>query len=287
LLGVSEVETLPNMISFIVPAHNEEAWSGRCISAIRSALRAIHAPYEILVVDDASTDATSLIARQQGARVVRVAHRQIAATRNSGARRARGNIFFFVDADTLVNIRAIQAALRGVRAGAVGGGCFPRFEGALPVWVRQWMPVLERLCRWWHFLPSGACLFCTRRAFELAGGFNEDYYAAEDVAFVATLRRQGRFIIPAQTVVTSGRKVRAHSFLSIGSLATRMVLLGPRGLRSRRGLEYWYAPEREKTNRDERPPPVKNRKRRIVRTGQHPHGRVSPIILQSEGRSLR
>ena len=203
-------------------------------------------PYEIIVVDDASSDATASIARQQGAQVIRVEHRQIAATRNAGARQAHGDILFFVDADTLVNAPAIQSALRSVRAGAVGGGCFPRFEGWLPLWVRLWMPVLERLSRWLRFLPSGACLFCTRSAFEMAGGFNEDYYAAEDVVFVAALRRQGRFIIPAETVVTSGRKARAHSFLSLWWLSTRMILRGPRGLRSRRGLEYWYEPEREK-----------------------------------------
>jgi hypothetical protein len=80
----------------------------------------------------------------------------------------------------------------------------------------------------------------------MAGGFNEDYYAAEDVVFVATLRRQGRFIIPAETVVTSGRKARAHSFLTFAWLSTRLILRGPRGLRSRRGLEYWYEAEREK-----------------------------------------
>ena len=92
-------------------------------------------PHEIIVVDDASTDATASIARQQGAQVVRVEHRQIAATRNAGARQAHGDILFFVDADTLVNAPAIQSALRSIRAGAVGGGCLPRFEGWLPLWV--------------------------------------------------------------------------------------------------------------------------------------------------------
>jgi glycosyltransferase involved in cell wall biosynthesis len=234
------------MISFIVPAHNEEAWIGRCISAIRGGLESLDEPYEIIVVDDASSDDTASIARQQSAQVVRVEHRQISATRNAGARQSRGDILFFVDADTLVNAPAIQSALRAIRAGAPGGGCVPRFEGWLPLWWRLTVPLGERICRWLHFLPSGACLFCTRSAYEMAGGFNEDYYAAEDVAFVVTLKRQGRFIIPAETVVTSGRKIRAHSFLSIWWLFTRMILLGSRGLRSRRGLEYWYEPEREK-----------------------------------------
>jgi glycosyltransferase involved in cell wall biosynthesis len=234
------------MISFIVPAHNEEAWVGRCVSAIHSGAEFLGEPYEIIVVDDTSTDATASIARQHGAQVVRVEHRQIAATRNAGARQAHGDIFFFVDADTLVNAPAIQSALRSIKAGAVGGGCFPQFEGWLPWWWRLALPVMERSCRWLNVFPSGACLFCTHSAFERAGGFNEKYYAAEELVFIAALKRLGRFVIPAETVVTSGRKPRAHSFMSYAKLSMRMILLGSRGVRSRRGLEYWYEPEREK-----------------------------------------
>jgi glycosyltransferase involved in cell wall biosynthesis len=234
------------MISFIVPAHNEEAWIGRSVSAIRNGAGSLGEPHEIIVVDDASSDATASIARQQGAQVVRVEHRQIAATRNTGAQQAHGDILFFVDADTLTNAPAIQSALRAIRAGAIGGGCVPRVEGRLPLWWRLSLPVWERMCRWLNFLPSGACLFCTRSAFAMAGGFNENYYAAEEVAFVVTLKRQGRFIIPAETVITSGRKMRAHSFLTFARLSARLVFLGSRGVRSRRGLEYWYEPEREK-----------------------------------------
>ena len=234
------------MISFIVPAHNEEAWVGRCVSAIRSAAEPLGEPYEIIVVDDTSTDSTASIARQHGAEVVRVEHRQIAATRNAGARQADGDIFFFVDADTLVNAQAIQSALSSVRAGAVGGGCLPHFEGWLPWWWRLGVPVMERWCRWRNIFPSGACLFCTRGAFQAAGGFDENYYAMEDCVLVRALKRQGRFVIPAETVVTSGRKPRAHSFMTYAKLSMRVILLGSRGLRSRRGLEFWYEPEREK-----------------------------------------
>lgn len=81
------------MISFIVPAHNEEAWVGRCVSAIHSGLESLAEPHEIIVVDDASGDATASIARQQGAQVIRVEHRQISATRNAGADRPTATFF--------------------------------------------------------------------------------------------------------------------------------------------------------------------------------------------------
>jgi glycosyltransferase involved in cell wall biosynthesis len=234
------------MISFIVPAHNEEAWVGRCVSAIRNGAESLGESHEIIVVDDASSDATASIARQQGAQVVRVEHRQIAATRNAGAQQAHGDILFFVDADTLTNAPAIQSALRTVRAGAIGGGCVPRFEGWLPWWFRLIEPFIGPAVRLVRFLPSGTFLFCTRTAFQTANGFDENYYAAEEVVFVAALKRQGKFVILAETVVTSGRKMRAHSFLTLARLTARLVFLGSRGVRSRRGLEYWYEPEREK-----------------------------------------
>ena len=235
------------MISFIVPAHYEEAWVGRCVAAIRDGAELLGEPHEIIVVDDASSDATAAIAREQGAQVLRVEHRQIAATRNAGARQAQGDILFFVDADTLTNGPAIQSAVRVLRAGAVGGGCVPRFEGWLPWWFRLTEPLIGPAVRLARFLPSGAFLFCTRSAFETVGGFDEQYYAAEEVGFVAALKRQGQFAILTETVVTSGRKMRAHSFLTLARLTARLVFLGPRGVRSRKGLEYWYKPAREKT----------------------------------------
>jgi glycosyltransferase involved in cell wall biosynthesis len=235
------------MISFIIPAHNEEAWVGQCVSAIRSGAESLGEAHEIIVVDDASSDATASLARREGAQVIRVEHRHIAATRNAGAQHAHGDILFFVDADTLTNAPAIRSALRAVRAGAMGGGCVPRFEGWLPWWFRLMEPLIKPAIRLARFLPSGTFLFCTRSAFEATGGFNEKYYAAEEVPFVAALKRQGRFVILVETVITSGRKFREHSFVTFARLTARFVFLGSRGVRSRRGLEYWYEPEREKT----------------------------------------
>src|SRR5437667_23517 len=90
---------LRQRISFIVPAYNEERLLGATLDALHAAGRAAGEPYELIVVDDASTDRTALIARGHGALLVRVAHRQIAATRNAGARCANGDMDICVDAD--------------------------------------------------------------------------------------------------------------------------------------------------------------------------------------------
>src|SRR5438128_2098443 len=94
---------IPVVISFIIPAYNEEALLGQTLSAVHESARTLGEPYEIITVNDASTDRTGEIALEHGARVVAVKCRQIAATRNAGARAAAGDILFFVDADTVVS----------------------------------------------------------------------------------------------------------------------------------------------------------------------------------------
>ena len=102
------------MISFIIPAYNEEQLIGRTLAALHAAARVVGEPYEVVVVDDASTDRTAAIASARGARVVSVAHRQIAATRNAGARAASGETFFFIDADTVVTEQTVKAAVKAM-----------------------------------------------------------------------------------------------------------------------------------------------------------------------------
>src|SRR6266850_627466 len=124
------------LVSFVVPAWNEESVLAPTLEALKAASRAAGEPCEVIVVDDASTDRTVEIARQSGARVVPVHHRQIAATRNAGAEQARGDLLIFVDADTIVTEEAIRAAVESVRLGAIGGGCAFRFGGRIPFYAR-------------------------------------------------------------------------------------------------------------------------------------------------------
>jgi glycosyltransferase involved in cell wall biosynthesis len=215
------------MISFIIPAHNEEHWIGKCLASIRTTMEKVLEPYEVIVVDDASTDSTHQIARQMGARTLQVEHRKISAVRNSGAVAACGEIFFFVDADTQVNEQAVRAALTALRSGAAGGGCVPALDGAIPLWGRiiHFLACLAgRLIR----LVGGCFLFCTREAYNSAGGFSESLYAGEDIAFVQALKKVGRFVVPKPTVVTSPRKLAVAGPWEVIGLLLRIAIRGPR-----------------------------------------------------------
>jgi glycosyltransferase involved in cell wall biosynthesis len=191
------------------------------------------------VVDDASTDRTAAIATEHAVRVVPVRNRHIAATRNAGARAARGDVFFFVDADTWANAAAIRAGLRALRRGVAGGGCVFRFDGRPPRWARILHPIGIAAGRALKVV-GGCFLFCTREAFWAVGGFPEEFYAAEEIAFVRALKRHGRFVIPRPAVVTSGRKL--HVLRAWGSirLLWHFARGGPQAFRHREGLEVWY-----------------------------------------------
>jgi len=222
------------VLTFIVPAHNEELLLPKTLQSIRAACLE---PYEILVVDDASSDRTAAVAA--GARVLQVDFRQIARTRNAGAAAAEGEFLFFIDADTQINEEYVQQAVAAMRNGAVGGGARFRFDGELPRFAKIMMPFFDWLCRTFQ-VAGGCCIFCTKAAWERAGGFDPRLFAGEELQFARMLKRQGKFRLIEATVVTSGRKVRDYSARELLATIWGIVRQGPRALQSREGLDLWY-----------------------------------------------
>lgn len=230
------------MISFVVPAHNEQASLPATLAAIHDSARATGHAYEIIVVNDASTDATAEIARQHNARVVSVNHRQIAATRNSGARAAKGERIFFVDADTVINPRTVTVALRAMDAGAVGGGGAALIDrcDVVPLYIRL-ISFIGRFAPKLLGFTGGAFMFCTREAFLATGGFNERLYWSEEGAFAMALKREGRFFVPWQPVITSGRRFRKTSGGQLMVGAVRLLFSPVKFFTHRKHVEkIWY-----------------------------------------------
>ena len=227
------------MISFVIPAHNEEALIVRTINAIHHSAKSTGEDYEIIVVDDASTDATAELARANGATVVSVAHRQIARTRNSGGQAARGDRLFFIDADTTATPAAVAASLRAMNQGAVGGGAVVKVEPPCPLYIQLLMVAF--------YIPSklagfcgGAFMFCTREAFQKTGGFDETMFWAEEGAFALRLKRLGRFAIIWPRVPTSGRRLHTISLRQAIPFA-RGLLRGKKVFTSREPVKgIWY-----------------------------------------------
>jgi len=232
-------------LSFVLPAHNEAAFLPNTLAALRRAIAAVGLEdrSEIIVVADASTDDTGELAAASGARVLRVAHRQIAATLNAGAVAASGEVLIFLDADTVLPAETLRAALEAIRHGAVAGGALVRLDEVPDIGAafgqRLWN-CLSRVFRW----AAGCFLFTRREAFAAVGGFNTRYYAAEEIALSHALKRCGPFTILPRPVITSARKLTDYPFTAHLWLAVKTLLTFGRTIRRREDLALWYEPGR-------------------------------------------
>jgi glycosyltransferase involved in cell wall biosynthesis len=231
-------------VSFVIPARDEERMLPLALESIRQAIASVGVTAEVVVVDDGSIDRTAEIATAGGARVVPVELHNIGAVRNAGARIAAGEVLIFLDADTQLPAKTLEAALHEIEQGAVGGGAGIRFDDIS--WSQRQM---ARLFTWywqrWHGWAAGCFIYCRRADFEAVGGFNEEYFAAEEQYLTETLRPRGRFVILREQVLTSGRKLRLFSTVHLLGLATRALLADRDQLKRREGLEILYDAPRE------------------------------------------
>jgi len=176
--------------SIIIPAYNEEALLPRTLRSLRRAMERLpEYEGEVIVTDNASTDRTAGVAAAHRARVVHEPHRQIARARNAGAAAARGRYLIFLDADTTLPPRLLRRTLAALESGRyAGGGAFVDSDRELAFLERAFFDVvlfLMRLGRW----AAGSYVFCLREAFDAAGGFDERYYASEEIHFSRAVRR--------------------------------------------------------------------------------------------------
>lgn len=225
--------------SFVIPAYNEAKALPATLEAIRSSMAATGRSHEVVVADDGSTDATAAIATASGARVVPVHYRQIARTRNAGARAARGDKLVFVDADTRVNETLLRAAFSAFDAGAVGGGARPKFEAGAPLWSRFAMRLVVGPMAMLR-LAAGCFVFVRRAPFEAVGGFDERHFAGEEIMLSMAMKRQGEFVILREGLVTSPRKLMARGPWETAWLVIRLLARGVGGVRKRDHAHFWY-----------------------------------------------
>jgi len=107
-------------VSVIVPAYNAAATITECLAALNNQSVAT-SEYEVIVVDDGSTDDTAAIAARCGARVIRQANQGPAAARNAGLAEARGGIILFTDADCAPAPKWIEQMIAPLAAPDIAG----------------------------------------------------------------------------------------------------------------------------------------------------------------------
>ncbi|XRQ09007.1 glycosyltransferase family 2 protein [Actinomadura welshii] len=179
----------PNpLVTVIVPNYNYAPTLGRCLEAI---LAQTHAPLEILVVDDCSTDDSVAVAESKGVQVISTRRNGgQAVARNLGAARARGEILFFVDSDLVIEPDAVANAVAVLNADPkVGAIC--GIEDPVPL-IRDKMIKEYRALQYhyWSLTPDGIVSFLFSAMFAIradvfaeVGPFDPRLRWSEEVEF--------------------------------------------------------------------------------------------------------
>ncbi len=95
-----------SMVSIVMPVHNAERHFAASLESIQAST---YRDFELIVVDDKSTDQSAAIAESHGARVIRLGSQAgPAAARNQGAVTAKGDILLFLDSDVMVKPDTIE-----------------------------------------------------------------------------------------------------------------------------------------------------------------------------------
>ena len=193
-------------VSVVIPAYNS---AGHLTACLQGVLAQEYPDFEVIVVDDASTDKTSEIVRShEGARLVSAARNLgPGAARNRGVTESRGQLLLFLDSDSIVDDRrwiakhaAVHASHEPVVLGGgvegVGRGLVARADsychwstnipGAQPT-VTTAAPRLGRVSR--HLVTNNMSV--RRATFDLVGPFDERFRTGEDVDFCERALRLG------------------------------------------------------------------------------------------------
>jgi glycosyltransferase involved in cell wall biosynthesis len=120
---MADTTSQPTRVSIVIPNYNYAKTLGLCLASVREQT---HQPYEIIVVDDGSTDDSVAVAQSFGARVLRTGGNYgPPAARNVGAEQAGGDVLLFVDSDVALEPDATRIALEMLgadpRIGAICG----------------------------------------------------------------------------------------------------------------------------------------------------------------------
>lgn len=190
------------LISVIIPVHNGGRFLNHCLSAL---LASSYQSYEIIVVDDASTDGRIELSQRKDVRVFHLAHQSgPAAARNFGAQQAHGEVLFFVDADVVVKSDTLARVARDFLKNSHISAVFGSYDEdpAEKNFISQYKNLYH------HFVHQqsnsdaqtfwAGCGAIRREVFSAVGGFDQAQYtkpAIEDIELGYRMRGMGYQIL--------------------------------------------------------------------------------------------
>ena len=152
-MHVPRGETVPPLVSVVIPCLNEAAGIGKCVAKARKAICEMKVPGEVVVIDNGSSDGSPEIAERAGARVVHERRRGYGAAYLRGFREARGQYFVMGDGDDSYDFLDIARFLKPLIDGEADMVMGTRLKGnilpgAMP-WSHRWIgnPILSGILK--------------------------------------------------------------------------------------------------------------------------------------------
>ncbi len=185
-------------ISVIIPCRNSSATLALCLESV---FASDYSSFEVVVVDDASEDASAEVARRYPCRLIRLEeHQGPSVARNIGAENARGEVLLFIDADCILKKDTLKLVNRAMSNGArVVGGTYtavpPFSQGFFSTFQSVYVNYCETKREEADYIATH-CLAIDAELFRTTGGFLRDSFmghttSMEDVEFSHRLRRTG------------------------------------------------------------------------------------------------
>lgn len=181
-------------ISVIIPNRNGAATIGGCLDSV---FASSHANFEVVVVDDCSTDNSVEIIKQFPCRLVRLdKHSGASKARNEGANNSSGEILFFTDADCVLQnstLSVVASSLPRENNRIVGGSYtkIARDDSFFSTFQSVFVNYSETKTNHPDYIATHA-MAISADLFRKSGGFPEDFLPIiEDVEFSHRLRRSG------------------------------------------------------------------------------------------------
>jgi glycosyltransferase involved in cell wall biosynthesis len=212
----------------VIPAYNEERYLTQTLASLQNQ---DFSNFEIIVVDNNSTDSTAAIARSWGARVISQPQPGVAKTRQAGFYAARGTIIVTTDADTIFPedwlSRIVYLFKIHPEAVAVGG-LYNLYSGSLFArlffrYIAFWFWKIDRW-RMGNWSLPGCNLAVRATSFYKIGGFNTYLNVMEDAELCQRLKHIGTILFdPKLRVATSGRAYRNGLIIGLWRYIPRIL----------------------------------------------------------------
>jgi peptidoglycan/xylan/chitin deacetylase (PgdA/CDA1 family)/GT2 family glycosyltransferase len=190
-------------VTVVIPAYNEELSIGECLKSLKN--QDYSGQYEIVVIDNASSDATASVAREFSAKVIYEGKRGYNFAIKRGFDDADGDIIACTDADSIVPRNWLSKLVKHFEVpDVVGcGGVFRFADG--PLWLR----LVGEFGRC-NYHIAGANMAVRSSAYKQIGGFSPEVNQGADVDLDRRLRKIGTVVIDRKIVTaTSSRRFQA------------------------------------------------------------------------------